>query len=118
MIDTCIVIDVLQGREEFKVDAQNIFLAAKSVTDIYYLTHRYTHSDKETRKIINTLFSLFDFIDYSGMGCRRTLTSDISDYENEVIIESAVRVDVDSIVTRNQKNYHKLLIPLYSRLIF
>ena len=50
-IDTCIELDALQNREPFCRDAQAIFLlcanrqyegflTAKSVTDIYYLTHR------------------------------------------------------------------------------
>ena len=78
LIDTCIVIDALQAREPFSADAQNIFLAvankrcvgfltAKSAADIYYLTHRHTHSDHETRQILHTLFSLFELLDTMGM---------------------------------------------------
>ena len=49
LIDTCVVVDVLQSREPFVADSQKIFIlaanqqfigciTAKSVTDIYYLT--------------------------------------------------------------------------------
>ena len=49
LLDTCIVIDFLQGREPFAEDAYQIFrllateifsayITAKSTTDIYYLT--------------------------------------------------------------------------------
>ena len=59
LIDTCIIIDALQSRVPFAEAAQKIFIhsankqfegyiTAKSVTDIYYLTHRLTHSDAET----------------------------------------------------------------------
>ena len=124
LIDTCIVIDALQNREGFYDDAQKIFLAvankwfvgflsAKSVTDIYYLTHRYTHSDKDTRTVLNTLFQLFELIDTAGMDCRRALSSDISDYEDAVMMESAVRSGVDCIVTRNIKDYDKSPVPIY-----
>lgn len=125
LVDTCIVIDALQSREGFCGDAQAIFLAvankritgfltAKSVTDIYYLTHRYTHNDKDTRMVLNTLFHLFELVDTAGMDCRKALSSDISDYEDAVMVESAIRADVDCIVTRNLKDYVKPPIPIYS----
>ena len=108
LIDTCIIVDALQNREPFCADAQGIFLAvannqadgfltAKSATDIYYLTHRHTHSDKDTRAVLNTLFQLFDLLDTAGMDCRR-----------------AIRSGVDCIVTRNLKDYVKSQIPVYA----
>lgn len=67
LVDTCVIIDALQSRIPFAEAAQKIFIysaneqfegfiTAKSVTDIYYLTHRLTHDDKETRKILSKLF--------------------------------------------------------------
>ena len=86
LIDTCVIIDALQNREPFAEDAQKIFLAvankrfsgcitAKSSTDIYYLIHRLTHSDKETRKILSKLFTLFEVLDSAGIDCRKALSS-------------------------------------------
>ena len=124
LIDACIVIDALQNREGFCDDAQKIFLAvankwfvgflsAKSVTDIYYLTRHYTHSDKDARAVLNTLFQLFELMDTAGIDCRRATSSDISDYEDAVMVESAVRSGVDCIVTRNIKDYSKSPVPVY-----
>ena len=59
VIDTCVIVDALQSREPFCKDAQSIFLlcanrqfegflTAKAITDIYYLTHRQTHSGQNT----------------------------------------------------------------------
>lgn len=125
LIDTCIIVDALQSRQPFCAEAQEIFLAAankrfsgfitaKSATDIYYLTHRYTHNDKDTRTILNTLFVLFDLLDTAGMDCRRAISSDISDFEDAVMVESALRCDIDSIVTRNLKDYTKSSVPVYA----
>lgn len=125
LIDTCIVIDALQNRENFNSDAKKIFLAvankwfvgfltAKSITDIYYLTHRYTHNDKDTRVIINTLIHLFELIDTTGMDCMRALSSDTTDYEDAVMIESANRAGLDCIVTRNVKDYKNSPVPVYT----
>lgn len=121
LIDTCIIIDALQNREPFNKNAQDIFLlaanrkidafiTAKSITDIYYLTHRVTHSDKDTRDVLSRLFKLFDIADTAGTDCKYALSSDVSDYEDAVMIETAVRTQMDSIVTRNIKDYSKSVI--------
>ena len=125
LIDTCVIIDALQNREPFAKEAQQIFLtiankhatgyiSAKSVLDIYYLTHRSTHSDEETRKILKTLLGLFDILDTTQLDCRQALSSDISDYEDAVMCETAKRCDVDCIVTRNLKDYAKSEVTVYS----
>jgi len=125
LIDTCIVIDALQSRKPFCREAQAIFLAvanrqltgfltAKSATDVYYLTHRHTHSDKETRIVLNKLFGLFELLDTAGMDCRRAVSSDISDYEDAVMVESALRSGMDCIVTRNIKDYINAPVPIYT----
>lgn len=74
LVDTCVIVDALQNREPFCADAQKVFLAvanhwfdgcitAKASADIYYLAHRTTHSDTETRKILSGLFALYDLLD-------------------------------------------------------
>lgn len=123
LIDTCVVVDALQAREPFFTDAKKLFLlaanqqfigciTAKSSTDIYYLTHRLTHDDKASRNVLNKLFQLFEIVDTSGIDCRRAIPSEISDYEDAVMIETAVRTEVDCIITRNIRDYSKSPIPV------
>ena len=125
LIDTCVVIDVLQDREPFSADAKKLFLAvanekcegmltAKTTTDIYYLMHRHTHSDKESRRVLNALFTLFELLDTTGLDCKKALSSETSDYEDAVMIESAIHAEVDCIVTRNLKDFEKSPISVYS----
>ena len=125
LIDTCIVIDVLQDRQPFAHDAQSVFLSAANkqfdgfltancMTDIDYLTHRKTHSDEKTRQILNKLLCLFDLLDTTAMDCRRALLSGMTDYEDAVMVESAVRCNLDCIVTRNVKDYERALLPVYT----
>lgn len=125
LIDTCVIIDALQSREGFEKDAQNIFLAAannaflgyitaKAVTDIYYLMHRYTHSDKTSRETLNKLFTLFDVLDTSGIDCRKAVPSPVSDFEDAVMIETALRSEADCIVTRNTEDFAKSPVPVLS----
>ena len=111
LVDTCVIIDALQSRVPFAEVAQKIFIhsankqfegyiTAKSVTDIYYLTHRLTHSDAETRKILSKLFTLFHLLDTTSLDCRKAISSEISDYEDAIMVETAIRSEIDCIVTR------------------
>lgn len=124
LIDTCVVMDFLQKREPFAEAAKSIFRAAaldqflgyitaKAATDIYYLTHRFTHSDKESRHKLNQLLSLVGLLDTSAEGIFHAILSDVTDFEDAVMIETAKRTQVDCIVTRNTKDYAKSQISVY-----
>lgn len=65
--------------------------SAKSVTDIYYLAHRLTHSDAETRKILSKLFTLFHLLDTTSLDCRKAISSEIGDYEDAIMVETNVK---------------------------
>ena len=125
LLDTCVIIDAMQNREPFSKDAQELFLAAannlfvgcitaKASTDIYYLMHRHTHSDKSSREVLNKLFSLFEVADTAGIDCRRAIPSPVSDFEDAVMIETASRTEVDCIVTRNEQDFVKSAVPVLS----
>ena len=129
LVDTCIIIDALQSRVPFAEAAQKIFihsankhfegyLTAKSVTDIYYLTHRLTHSDVETRKILSKLFTLFHLLDTASLDCRKAISSEINDYEDAIMVETAIRSEMDCIVTSNVKDYTKSSIKVCEPLEF
>ncbi len=125
LLDTCVIIDAMQNREPFCKDAQELFLAAannlfvgcitaKASTDIYYLMHRHTHSDKTSRDVLNKLFTLFEVADTAGIDCRRAIPSPVSDFEDAVMIETAARTEVDCIVTRNEQDFVKSTVPVLS----
>lgn len=125
LIDTCVIIDALQSREPFRADAEKVFysaanmrctgyITAKSVADIYYLMHRCFHSGTETRKVLQSLLSIFDILDTAGIDCRKALHSEIKDYEDAIMVESAVRAELSCIVTRNIRDYVGSPIPVYT----
>ena len=125
LVDTCVIVDALQDRKPFSENARIIFYAvankqidgyisAKAITDIYYLTHRSTHSDESTRHILKTLLGLFDILDTTAIDCRKALSSEITDYEDAVMCETAEICEVDCIVTRNEKDYRKSKVKVMS----
>lgn len=125
LIDTCIVIDVLQKREPFCNAAMDIFLAvsnrrftgvltAKSITDIHYILHRSLHNESETRKAVRTLFTLFSVADTLASDCQNALSSPMTDFEDAVMSETADRLDIDYIITRNKKDCISSSVPVLS----
>ena len=125
LLDTCIIMDFLQNREPFSQNAKKIMQAAamelctgvitaKSATDIYYLTHRCTHSDKEARKKLSQLLSIVNMLDSMAVDVYDAIPSEVSDFEDAVMIETAKRSKMDCIVTRNQKDYTKSSVTVYA----
>ena len=125
LIDTCVILDALLEREPFREAAQEIvlasanrmfdgFLTAKSVLDLYYLLHRHTHSDAESRRLLSGILTLFELLDTSGSDCRRALSSQLSDYEDAVMAQTALRAGMDCIVTRNVRDYKSAPLPVHT----
>ena len=125
LLDTCVIIDALQSRQPFSKSAEKLFLltanqmiigciTAKSATDIYYLSHRFTHDDKASRGVLNRLFNLFEIVNTEGIDCRRAIPSEVSDYEDAVMIETALRAEIDCIVTRNIHDFLKSPVPVFT----
>ena len=124
LIDTCVVIDFLQKREPFANTAWKLFryiaseqltgyITAKETTDIYYLMHHFTHSDSESRHLLSQLLSLVSILDTSSEDIFHALSSEISDFEDAVMTETAIRSKIDCILTRNKKDYKLATLSVY-----
>ena len=125
LIDTCVIMDFLQNREPFAQDAKKIMqvaamelftgcITAKSATDIYYLIHRCTHSDRESRSKLNQILTIIGMLDSMADDVFYAISSNIKDFEDAVMIETAIRSKVDCIVTRNEKDYANSSITVYT----
>lgn len=125
LLDTCVIMDFLQNREPFAQNAKKIMQAAamelftgcitaKSATDIYYLTHRCTHSDKESRSKLNQLLTVIGMLDSMADDVFHAISSDVKDFEYAVMCETAIRSKIDCIVTRNEKDYADSIVTVYT----
>lgn len=125
LIDICVIMDALQNREPFAQDAQALLLAvakaqiagfvtAKEMTDIYYLTHRCTHDQDTAKALMSRLGILLGILDTTNSDIRRALASALSDFEDAVMVETAIREEMDCIITRNLHDYSKSGFPVYS----
>lgn len=124
LLDTCVVVDFLQKREPFAQDALSLFRAAaiqefsgyitaKSATDIFYLSHRATHSNEQSRVLLQRLLDLVGMLDTLSADVRLALLAECADFEDAVMIETAKRSGMDCIVTRNTRHYAGASIPVY-----
>lgn len=116
LIDTNVIVDALTSREPWKESAERIFLmaanrvmdafiTASSATDIYYLVRKYLHSTEQAKQVIGKLFSLIEILSVTREECLDALASAVSDYEDAVIEQTAVKADMDYIITRNVKDF-------------
>ena len=116
LVDTCVIIDILQKREPFFEDSYELlkniavgkikaYISAKSIADIYYLMHKFFHDKDKTKEALLKICSLFDILDTKKEDCKRALLNDISDYEDAIMIETAISNNINYIITRNIKDF-------------
>ena len=120
VFDTCVIVDILQKREPFCEDAVNLsnqqingIITAKSLTDIYYLLRK-SLNEQAVRELLSNMTELFDIVDTTGADCKLALISDMKDYEDAIMVETAKRMKADGIVTRNLKDYQTEDVKIYS----
>lgn len=129
ILDTNIVVDVLQRREPWFQDGAVIFraiavkqiegcLTAKQITDLYFFSGKQfkgeENVDVKARQVIGKLLAIFSLIDTLGIDCQNALGNENGDYEDAVLIESAVRTGADCIVTRNPEHFKTSRVPVYA----
>ncbi|MDO4747205.1 MAG: PIN domain-containing protein [Candidatus Saccharibacteria bacterium] len=123
LIDTNVIIDGLQSRKGFLEDSGLVmlrayeydgFIAASSMTDIFYLMNKFYHSKKKARDGLVELTKIFTVLDTTADDCKAALRSDMTDYEDAVMAETARREKMDAIVTRNKKDFKNTNVKVYS----
>ena len=121
LIDTNVIIDALTSREPWKESAEKIFLmaanrvmdvyiTASSATDIYYLVKKYLHSAEQAKQVMGKLYSLMGILAVTEEECVDALASVVNDYEDAVVERTAIKADMDYIITRNVKDFQGAMI--------
>ena len=122
IIDTNIIIDILQKREPFFTysflaiqkaisDEIECLLSASAATDIYYIMKRVLGSNSKARNELMYLSMMVSFIDVLGSDIQAALTSPLSDFEDAVVDAIASRTGASYILTRNVKDYSNSNVP-------
>ncbi|MCH8514575.1 MAG: PIN domain-containing protein [Kiritimatiellae bacterium] len=121
LVDTNVVLDVLLERHPFAdaaaqvfawVEASRIegFLCATTLTTVDYLLGQ-ALPKRKARAALHQLLNLFGIAPVNRPVLEQALTSDITDYEDAVLEQSARLVSADVITTRNLKDFAKSSVP-------
>ena len=123
LVDTNVVLDVLLDREPFAQSAARVFalveesriegfLCATTVTTVDYLLGQALAPDK-ARAALKRLLDLFEIAPVNRPVLEQALGSNISDFEDAVLEQSARLVLVDAIATRNLTDFQKSSVPAF-----
>ena len=118
MCDTNIIIDVLLEREPFVEDSCKVlslcedhlihgFVSASSVTDVYYLVRKYTHSTDLAYKAVGKLLEIVKVGSVTNNDVLNAFQQKAKDFEDCLIATCAKSIRCDCIVTRNKKDFEE-----------
>jgi predicted nucleic acid-binding protein len=124
LLDTNIVLDILMDRISFADSAVDLFskvedgtiigyLCGTTITTVYYLASKAVgaaRAQEEIKKLLN----LFEVAPVNRHVLEAALVADFNNFEDAVIHEAACHIGADAIVTRNQKDFKKSRISVYS----
>lgn len=123
-VDTNIVIDLLQKRDEFYKEAQELFtladrkkvklyISALTFANTYYILSRF-YSSEEAKKILSKFKVLVDVLPTTDKIIELALASDFKDFEDAIQFYTALENNSEAIITRNKKDFKNNLIPVFS----
>lgn len=123
MCDTNVVLDVLLDREPFVQDSYKIlslceehrihgFVSASSITDIYYLTRKYTHSTELAYRTIGKLLEIVKVCSVTNNDVLVAYQKKAKDFEDCLLATCAKSIGCDFIITRNKRDFEEFDIPL------
>lgn len=124
LFDTNIVLDVLLGREPYLNNAIALFdavekqviqgyLCATTITTIDYLATK-ALGKVDSKIAVGKLLELFVIAEVNRRTLVAALLSDFADFEDAVLFHAGVDAGVDSVVTRNGKDFKTGSVPIYS----
>ena len=129
LIDTNVILDVLQNREPWASDGAAIFrmvaakqitgcITAKQLADIHFFARKLftgqNNTDEKARQVTSRLLSLFVLLDTLAADCRNAFGINNGDYEDAMLISTAVREGMDYIITRNSEHFSDSSVPVIS----
>ena len=89
------------------------YLCGTTITTVYYLASK-TIGGQRAQEEIRNLLNLFEVAPVNRHVLESALIADFNDFEDAVLHEAACHVGAEAIVTRNQKDFKKTRIPVYS----
>lgn len=120
-VDANIVMDLLEKREEFYQEAQELFtlsdkknvrlyISALTLANVHFLLFK--HLKMEARKVLAKFKVLVEVLAVDDKILDLALTSDQKDFEDAIQYYTAIENEMDIIITRNKKDFKNLNLPV------
>lgn len=123
-LDSNVIIDFATYRQEYEISSRifdliaeeriNAIITAKQLCDIHYQIRKYYHNEKITREVIKELINVLTIIDSSSASSIDAVDSNVSDFEDAVLVNSLKEYGINSIITRNTKDFRDSNLKVYS----
>ena len=116
MCDTNVIIDVLLEREPFIEDSYKVlklceehkidgFVSASSVTDIFYLVRKYTHSTELAYNAVGKLLEIVKVCTVTNNDILIAFQKKAKEFEDCLIATCAKSIHCDYIAARNKRGF-------------
>ncbi len=116
MCDTNVILDVLLEREPFVEDSYKVlklceehkiygFVSASSVTDIFYLVRKYTHSTELAYKAVGKLLEIVKVCSVTNNDILIAFHKKAKDFEDCLVATCAKSIHCDYIATRSKRDF-------------
>jgi len=116
MCDTNVILDVLLEREPFAEDSYKIlklceehkidgFVSVSSVTDIFYLVRKYTHSTELAYKAVGKLLEIVKVCSVKNNDILIAFQKKAKNFEDCLVATCAKSIHCDYIATRNKRDF-------------
>ena len=122
LIDTNIILDIVQKQEPFFADSYQALrkaietnveclISASAATDIFYMLRRALQSSQKAKERIEQLSQIFAFADVQGADIQTALMRSMPDFEDAVVEAVAERSGASYILTRNIRDFVGSSVP-------
>lgn len=122
LVETDVILDVLQKREPFFTDSYRALrralendaeclISASAATDIFYVLRKSLGSAQQAKEHIDQLARVVSFADVQGMDIHTALMRAMPDFEDAVVDAMAERSGASYILTRNIKDFTGSVVP-------
>ncbi|MRM82656.1 PIN domain-containing protein [Riemerella anatipestifer] len=120
-VDTNIVLDLLEKRENFYQEAQELFtmgdqnkvklfISALTIANVHYLLFK--HLKMEARKAISKFKVLVEVLPIDDKIVELSLASDFTDFEDAIQYYTAIEHGMEVIISRNKKDFKNISLPV------
>jgi predicted nucleic acid-binding protein len=125
LLDTNVVMDIIEEREPFYKDSiamlklisaikAECYFSASSVKDVFYLVRQHTGDLNKAKNAIALISNFAIFCDTTKQDIQEALSSKIVDFEDAVLVASAIRDKLDFVITRDIKDFAHSIVPAIS----